>query len=141
MRVEGIGDSGREIVVRRRGAFGHIEIRPVEIAAKLLQQCLDALLRGGVVDEPRLEVGKQLGEFVDGHLVLRGLWIQRPERLGDQLTGELDERQRRGSRGVHEQLTFVELLAPRLVVHWAVRIDCVHVASQMALNLVPTTGA
>ena len=85
----------RQIVVGSRRAHpGDVEIGPVEVAAEGREQRLDQLLRLGMVDELRLQLRQQRREILDRHVVLRGLRILRAERLGDEVAGVLDERER-----------------------------------------------
>ena len=68
-----------------------------------------------VVDEPRLQLGEQRREFLDRHVELRGLRIDRAERLGDQAAGVLDERQRLRRRRIDQHLPAVEARTPLVI--------------------------
>jgi hypothetical protein len=64
-----------------------------------------------MMDELRFQFGQQRREILDRHMVLRGLRIDRAERLGDEITGVLDECERRRRGPVHQHLAAVQTRA------------------------------
>src|ERR1700676_3079417 len=100
--MERVGDSRREVLVTGRGPQArHVEVGFLDIAAALLENPLDQRFRTWMMNEPGLEHGQDLRILLGGHVVLRGLRVQRTECLAYQLAGQLNERERTGTRGVH----------------------------------------
>jgi hypothetical protein len=73
MRVEGVGDSARQVVVTRRRAHpGHIEVGASGVATQLAQQSLDASFGFVHLAAPGL-----VGQLADNLLILGRLQLRR----------------------------------------------------------------
>ena len=79
-----------------------------------------------MMNEGRLELRENLGKFLHRIVILRRARIQPGKGLGNQLAGQLDQRQRMLVGGIHEQVAVVDHLAAAVVVDLPVKVDSGH---------------
>ena len=127
VRMEGIGDAAGEVIVAGGRAHArHVEIGLFQITADVLHHLRDDALAFRMMNEGRLELRENLGEFLDRIVILRRARIQTGEGLGNQLAGQLDQRQRMLIGGIHEQIAVVDHPAAAVVVDLPVKVDSGH---------------
>src|SRR5215468_7319609 len=127
MRMEGVSDAGREIIVAGRGAEArHVKIDFVQVAAQFLQQALNVFFRFGVMNELGLELFENGGVFLDRQLELRGLRIERSKSLDAQFMRQLAQRLRFRARGKDAERAIEKTAATGVVGKGRVKINSVH---------------
>ena len=114
------------VAVRHRPQPRHVEVRPLHVAADVVEQFADQLLRARMVDEPRLEVFQDRGILLGGHEVLRDGGVVRSKRLFAQLPCECGEAAGARRRRAHEEVTPVQQTPARVVLMRGVDVDRSH---------------
>src|SRR5579872_4047414 len=94
MRVKCISDTRREVIRRICGAQSwNIKIGLFQVASTLCEQPADQFLRSRVVNEPGLQVSKNLYTLLNRDMILHPAGIVRVKRALDQLPCEFAQLQ------------------------------------------------
>ena len=142
MRVELKREPDLEVVAaRHRTQTGNVEVRSRRVATHLAKQGTDRLLRLGMVDEPRLEVGEDRGVLRRRHVILRELRLVRREGLFAQPAGKRAQRGRPFTRCMDEQIPGIQATPPLVVGARRVRVHSGHEAPFFALSSLASHGS
>ena len=116
MRVKHVGHSGVEVAAARRDPHaGDVEVGPVHVDAEVRQHGKEQLQGLRMVDEARLQGGRDLHEALHRQIVLRADRIERMEGLLDQLARPFGERLGARTGREHEDVPLVESLPAAIV--------------------------